>query len=414
MQDIKNKFHLISAYLACVWYGFPAKKIKVIGITGTDGKTTTTSLIYHILVKNNIKASMITTIYANIAGKVYETGLHTTTPSPWEIQKYLAKAQREGCEYFILETTSHALDQNRVYGIKFFASVVTNITDEHLDYHKTYNNYSLAKAKLLLESQNCYLNRDDFSFDDLAKILDENKIEYKSYGLKNKADFNWQKSIKTKLLGDINKYNILAAIAVLSKLKINDKGLKNAIASFESPKGRIEVAYKKTFTVIIDFAHTANSIFNALKIVRQEFVNGQGRLIHVFGSAGKRDEKKRPMMGEASSRFSDMVILTEEDHRTERAELIVEQISHGLLRNGFKYLMPQIFRNTKENKVYTSIIDREKAIQLAIISARKGDVVVVTGKSHEKSLCRGDKECNWDEFEAVERAIKARSKLQKV
>jgi UDP-N-acetylmuramoyl-L-alanyl-D-glutamate--2,6-diaminopimelate ligase len=408
MQEIKNKFHLINAYLACWWYGFPGRKIKVIGVTGTDGKTTTTSLIYHILKNCNIKASMITTIYANIGGKIYDTGLHTTTPDPWSIQKYLAKAYSEGCEYFILETTSHALDQNRVWGIDFHSSVITNVTQEHLDYHKTFGNYLKAKAELLLNSKTCYINRDDDSFEELAKILSENNIKFKTYGLKNKSDFNWQKNTKTKLLGEINKYNILSAIAVLSDSNISDKDMKNAISSFESPKGRMEIAYKKAFTVIVDFAHTPNSIFNALQTIRQEYVNGQGRLIHVFGSAGKRDEGKRPMMGEASGRFSDLVILTEEDHRTERAELIIEQISYGLLRNGFKYLMPQVFKTTKEDKVYTSIIDREKAISLAIAMAKKGDVIAITGKSHEKSLCRGEVECPWDEFEAVKRAVKSK------
>lgn len=408
MQEIKNKFHLISAYLACLWYGFPGRKIKVIGVTGTDGKTTTTSLIYHILKSNGIKTSMITTIYANIGGKIYDTGLHTTTPDPWSIQKYLAKAYSEGSEYFILETTSHALDQNRVWGVDFFASLVTNVTHEHLDYHKTYDNYLKAKSRLLLNSKICYINRDDESFETLSKILMEANISFKSYGLKNKADFNWQKNIKTKLLGEINRYNILSAIAVLSNTGISDRNMKDAIANFESPKGRLEIAYKKAFTVIVDFAHTPNAIFNALQTIRQEYVNGQGRLIHVFGSAGKRDEGKRPLMGESSGRFSDLVILTEEDHRTERAEFIIEQISHGLLRNGFKYLMPQVFKTTKEEKVYTCVIDREKAIQLAIAVAKKGDVVAVTGKSHEKSLCRGEVECPWDEFETVKKAVKSK------
>lgn len=405
MQKIKNIYHLIKAYLACVWYGFPAKKLKVIGITGTDGKTTTTSLIYHILKDCGKKVSMISTIYANIGGKIYETGLHTTTPDPIDIQKYLSLAVKNKDEYFVLETTSHALDQNRVFGVNYEISAITNITHEHLDYHKTYDNLVKTKAKIISKSKKALINLDDNSF----KIISSLYKNLKTYSLNNKnADYVYSNKIKTQLLGDFNKYNSLLGFAVCKELGLNDREIISAIFNFKNPSGRMELVYDKYFKVIIDFAHTPNAIDKALSTIKKEVLEKKdyGRLIHVFGSAGLRDNLKRPLMGKASGSNSDIVILTEEDYRTESLDLIFEQISAGLFKSGFKFVMPHMLKTSKEKKVYSVIKDRQKAIMLAIDIAKKNDVVVLTGKSHEKSLCRGDKECPWDEFEAVKKALK--------
>lgn len=164
IQKLKNVYHLLQAILANIWYGFPSRKLKVIGVTGTDGKTTTTHLITHILKTAGKKVSMISTIYAKVGSHEYETGLHTTTPSSFTIQKMLSLAVKDNEEFFVLETTSHALDQNRVWGIKYKIGIITNITHEHLDYHKTYDEYVKSKLKILLNSKLAVLNKDDRSY----------------------------------------------------------------------------------------------------------------------------------------------------------------------------------------------------------------------------------------------------------
>lgn len=391
MQKIKNIYHLFQAIIANLYYGFPSRKIKVIGVTGTDGKTTTTKLIYHILKTSGKKVSMISTVYAIVGNEVYDTGLHTTSPSSFLIQRLLRKAVNQKDEFFVLETTSHGLDQNRDYGVIYQAGAITNITHEHLDYHKTYDNYLKTKSKLLNRSEVQVLNRDDSSYGRLVDIINKKKVF--SYGLKNKADINWNKKIKTKLLGSFNRENILAAYTVCLKLGVSIQQIIKAIETFTPPQGRLELVYDKDFKVIIDFAHTPNAIDKALSCVKKEFVGTKGRLIHVFGSAGLRDFTKRPLMGEASGRYADIVILTEEDYRTEDPQKIADQIAQGLEKSGF-------------NKQYLVIIDRELAIKKAIDLAGRNDLIIITGKAHEKSLCRGKIEYPWDEKETVKKLLK--------
>ena len=175
IQQIKNKFHLLKAIAANIWYGFPSKRLTVIGITGTDGKTTTSSLIYHILKSNNKKVSLVSTVSANIGTKAYDTGFHVTTPSAFMIQGFLKQAADSGDKYFVLETTSHSLDQYRVYGTDYKIGILTNITHEHLQYHKTYEKYVLAKVKLLEWSKLRLINRDDKSYEYLQKFF---KLEF--------------------------------------------------------------------------------------------------------------------------------------------------------------------------------------------------------------------------------------------
>ncbi len=394
IQPLINIYHLLKAFFANILYGFPSKKLKVIGVTGTDGKTTTTFLIYHILKAAGKKVSMITSVYAKIGDREYDTGLHTTTPDAVLVQRMLKKALVAGDEYFVLETTSHALDQNRVTGVTFDIGVITNITSEHLDYHRTRDKYIKAKSKLLTHSKTSVINRDDSSFLPLTKILERHKKTVITYSLKTKAVYT--KNIKKDLnlpLAEFNNYNYLAAYAVSDLLGINKKTIENAMKNYVLPKGRLETVYDKEFRVIIDFAHTENSIRLALKSIKS-FVKG-GRLIHVFGAAGLRDRIKRPLMGEASAESSDVVILTEEDHRTEDPVKISEEVAAGLVNKGFGYVYPEKLDGTK--KRYTVIVERNKAIQKAVDIAQKGDVIVLTGKSHERSLARGNKEYPWDE-----------------
>ncbi len=392
IQRVKNLFHLFEAVFAQIFYGFPSKKLKVIGVTGTDGKTTTAHLIYHILKTAKKRVSLISSVYADIAGSIHETGLHTTTPHPFEIQKFIKQAQRAGDEYFILETTSHALDQYRVWGIAFDCGVLTNVTHEHLDYHHTYNQYLRMKVKLLHNSNRAIINRDDTSFKKIVALLPHKKII--SYGIKNSADVMWDDAIKSQLLGEYNRENILASYACCIATGITKEYIYEGIETFSLPKGRFEIVYDGDFKVIIDFAHTPYAIERLLFTIKKDIIgSSHGRLIHIFGSAGLRDVTKRPKMGYASARYADTIILTEEDYRTERIEDICQQIMEGVkksVRKSFKTFI---------------LYSRDDAIQKGISFAHKGDIVVITGKGHEKSLCRGSKEYPWSDHDAVKKVL---------
>lgn len=402
MQNFKNLFHLLEAIIANIIYGFPSKKLRVIGVTGTDGKTTVTHLIYRILKTAGKKASLISSIEAVVAGRRYDTGFHTTTPKALAIQRYLAQAAANGDEFFVLETTSHALDQYRVWGITYEMAVLTNITREHLDYHKTYEEYCNSKLKLLQNAKIACVNADDDSYKRIKSLPRFNrgqkslKSKIITYAIKNKADITWNDDLKNSLLGDFNKQNILAAYAVGQALKIDQSLIAEAITNFRLPHGRLDLVYDKDFKVIIDFAHTPNALKEVLSTIRRHLMSKKGRLIHIFGSAGLRDETKRPFMGEASGQYADIVILTEEDYRVESLNLICQQIAQGLKKHSF-----------------TMVPERLEAIKLGIALAQKGDVVVLTGKGHEKSLCRGKKEYPWDEYQAVKQGLGVKFKAQK-
>ncbi len=388
VRQLKNMIHAVQAELANFMYGASGKKITTIGVTGTDGKTTTASLIFHILKVAGANPTMITTVAAQIGDKVYDTGLHTTTPSAFTIQKYIRRAAASKCNYLILEVTSHALDQNRVKGLNFKIGVLTNITHEHLDYHGTYENYVRAKSKLLAVSETSIINADDSSCQKIRLLLSGHKIL--TYSLKKSdADFNL-KSIGIKFPGDFefNHANFLAAVAVAKTLGIEDEKIETALASFEFPKGRQEIVYDEDFRVIIDFAHTPNSFEKVLPELKAAT---KGRLIHVFGAAGDRDRAKRPLMGEIAAQNDDIIVLTAEDSRSEKIEHINTQIKIGI--KDFKGELVEI-------------PDRQKAIAYAVRVAKKGDTIVITGKGHEESMNLGRGEVPWSDHAAVEREIK--------
>lgn len=379
-QKIKNLYHLLQAVFANIYYRFPSKRVKVIGVTGTDGKTTTTHLIAHILKENGFKVSFISTIYAKIADKEYDIGFHVTTPSPFAIQKYLRKSVNNQDDFFVLETTSHALDQNRVWGIFYQIGVITNITHEHLDYHKTYQNYVKTKEKLILMSKIAVINKNDHSYQYLSLLSKNKAVNYLENLEIIKKNFH---------LTSFNQKNYSSAYTVCKILGLSDKKIIQAMKSFQLPKGRLEVVYDKDFKVIIDFAHTPNAFQELLPEVRKKYLKNKGRLIHVFGSAGLRDKTKRPLMGKMADFYDDYIILTEEDYRTEDVKEICYQIASGIKKTS-----------------YQIITDRLEAIKKAIRIAKKNDVVLLTGKSHEKSLCRGKIEYPWSEHQAVKKALK--------
>lgn len=399
------------AELASLQFDNPSQKLKIIGVTGTDGKTTTTHLIHHILKTSGKKASMVSSVYAEIGGQQYDTGFHVTTPDSWMLQKFLRQAADAPDEYMVLEVTSHGLDQNRVWGIEFEIGVLTNITHEHLDYHVTYKSYVKAKEQLLYRSKISVVNRDDESYDFLdPRFRKDDSKNVITYAIKESADVTPKKfSFVSPLPGEYNRSNCLAAIAAAQKLGVAHRDIKKALKTFEGIKGRFEkVPTKSGFEVIIDFAHTPNAIEKVLAAVEPET---KGKLIHVFGSAALRDHAKRPVMGRNSAAHADLIVLTEEDYRTEDVNQIIEEIAQGCIQNG-----AQEFKITDYKKALKSaktaffrIPSRTDAVDFAVTKlAQKNDTVILTGKAHEKSLCRGTTEYPWSEHEAVESALKKR------
>lgn len=392
IRKIKNIYHSLAAVLANIIFFFPARKLVVIGVTGTDGKTTTASLICHILQNSGKKVALASTLGVLIDGQRYDLGFHVTTPNSFVLQRLLRRSVSKKAKYFVMEVTSHAINQHRILGIPFRVGVLTNVTYEHLDYHKTYDSYFKTKTQLLRKSEIAVANRDDGTYTFLVDIERLKKPEnWITYGLSQSSDINPQTfPFKTKLLGEFNKYNVLAAITACQQLKIPDVDIRKAVETYINPVGRADIVYSQDFSVMIDFAHTPNAFEQILKTVRPLF---PGRLIHVFGSAGKRDYIKRPMMGEISSQYSDIMILTAEDPRGENVSKITNEISSGI----------------KEKKAeIISIPDRREAIQAAINMAGIDDLVIITGKSHEKSINYSGREEPWDEYEIVREAISMR------
>jgi len=390
LQRLKNHYHLGRAVIATIQHGFPSRNLVIIGVTGTDGKTTTAKYIFNVLQESGKKAALISTISALIDEKEYQTGFHVTTPGSGAVQAYLKKAKKAGVTHVVLEVTSHALDQNRVFGIPFTIGVLTNISHEHLDYHKTMDHYVKTKFKLLRKAKIAVVNIDDESYQKVTNSkykIDKRKII--TYGLGKDANINPHVfAFQTKLPGKFNQYNALAAIAVGKTLSLSEEKIRKAISTTLPPKGRAEVLYKKDFTVMVDFAHTPNAVKNILQTVKDE-IGGKGRIIHVFGSAGERDRSKRPAMGKTSAKFAEILILTAEDPRKETVEIINRAIRSGIDRK----------REVME------IPDRQEAISHAIAIAKKGDFVVITGKGHEQSMNVGHGEEPWSDQEAVLKAL---------
>lgn len=400
-QKVKNVYHLGVAVAANVYYGFPGRRLTVIAVTGTDGKTTTTNLIYHILKTAGKEVSMISTVGAVIHGETFPLGFHITNPSSFPLQRFLKaaiskKKLNKKSNYLVLEVTSHGIDQYRIWGIPITLGLITNITEEHLDYHRTYENYARTKIKLLNMAQIQVFNRDDKSYSIIKQQLRHNaKNRVYTFGLTEQSNFNPNtvtRGINWDFYNIFTKYNILAAISACSLAsELNNKSVEVAIETFVHPTGRQDIVYNKLFTVMIDFAHTPNSFENILSSINKSI---HRKIIHVFGSAGKRDAEKRPKMGEVASRYADIIMLTAEDPRTEDVNKIMDDIEKGM-------------KKRKDLEIH-KIGSRQQAITKAIAMAQKGDFVLITGKAHEKTMNYGKGEEPWDEYEAVNIALKAR------
>ncbi len=422
-------------WLAAAFYNWPASKLTVIGVTGTDGKTTTSNLIYKILVAAGIKVGMISTVNAIIGDEVLDTGFHVTTPDAHDVQAYLAKMVNAGLTHVVLETTSHGWAQYRVDACEFDIAVVTNITHEHMDEHGSYENYRAAKARLFSSLEITrekpqgnprlgIINRDDVkSFDFLDKFIKVNKlnyglikdanvhavdIEYSSTGIKFTAvSKDFRVGTSSNLVGEYNISNCLAALSVaIYGLGIDPQIAAQGIATLEGIPGRMEnIAMGQNFTAVVDFAHTPN----ALKVTlvagrtltsapspsgRGEGVREKGRVISIFGSAGLRDKEKRRMMAETSAELADITILTAEDPRTESLDGILEEMAEGARSKG-----------GREGETFWRVPDRGEAIKFALRLAREGDVVLSCGKGHEQSMCFGKTEYLWDDRNAMKAAL---------
>lgn len=387
IRSLKGLYHWLEALVAVIRFGFPSRKLTVIGVTGTDGKTTTATLIWEILKASGRNVSMITSVYAVVAGKTYDTGFHVTNPRGWQVQQYLRRAVDHGDTHFVLEVTSHGLAQHRVDFVRFAVGVLTNVTHEHLDWHKTFDAYVKAKLSLLKRARVAVVNRDEAEVYNKASALLRKKRVI-SYGIRRSAHVSFKTHpFTTKLVGTFNRYNCLAAIAAADAMEIPLSVAQKAFASFTGVKGRMEVVAQQPFRVIVDFAHTPNAIEQVLKTVRQV---SKKRLIHVFGSAALRDRTKRPLMGKASARYADVIILTEEDYRTEDVNRIIDEIVSGI----------------PPGKEVVRLPDRDEAIGYALSQAKTGDTVIITGKGHEQSLARGKVEYPWSDQESVKKHLK--------
>ncbi|HMR63384.1 MAG TPA: UDP-N-acetylmuramoyl-L-alanyl-D-glutamate--2,6-diaminopimelate ligase [Anaerolineae bacterium] len=417
------------AYLSAAWYDFPARRLITVGLTGTDGKTTTTNFLYQILRAAGRKVSMISTVGAVIGDQVLETGLHTTTPDAPEVQRYLAQMVAAGTEICLLETTSHGLAQHRVTACDFDVAVVTNITHEHLDLHRSLDAYRAAKA-LLFESlataapkgvpKRAVLNCDDWSFEYLKTRLAAGATAWLGYSLENhpastvtacqplvapdKTRFTVQGSdyrfeAETVLLGDYNISNALAAVtAAVEGLGVPPAAAQQGLAALPGVPGRMErIDEGQAFTAVVDFAHTPNSLRRALRAARQLV---KGRVIAVFGCAGRRDVEKRTLMGQIAAELADLTLITAEDPRTEDLTAIIDQTAQAMLAQG-----------AVEGRDFYRVPDRGRALFQAVQLAQAGDIVLALGKGHEQSMCFGQTEYPWDDRKALRSALRGQPLL---
>ncbi|MFA5025266.1 MAG: UDP-N-acetylmuramoyl-L-alanyl-D-glutamate--2,6-diaminopimelate ligase [Candidatus Shapirobacteria bacterium] len=413
IRKLKNLlWHLPQSIFWNLYFKFPSRKLILIGVTGTDGKTTTCTLLQKLLENSGIKCGVISTISS--------PGLHTTSPDPKILQQMFLDYQKNGYTHVICEVTSHAIDQYRYFGCHFKISLITNISHEHLDYHKTIENYTATKAKLFSQSDFGVINRDDSQYQALSKMI---TIPVSTYSIKNKSDFT-AKNIEIdsntlnftvndhKLTTDSNYeyqiYNILASFAVFSKLNLDPKIFSQTIIKFPETKGRREIIENSLhLKTIIDFAHTPNALLVTLSSLR---LTTKGRIIVIFGATGGRDKSKRPIMGKNVSELSDIAIITADDTRNEKVEDINQQIISGInLQKSILIdsLNPIITDPSKFH--YANIPNRQDAFNLAIKIAKAGDTIIACGKGHETSILHGSTEYPWSEAEAFRTAFRLKS-----
>lgn len=387
--------------VACNFYGNPTRELKVVGVTGTKGKTTTTYMIKSILEHAGKKVGLIGTIANYVGDKCYES--ERTSPESLDLQRMFREMVNNKCDVAVMEVSSHSLALDRVWGIDFDIGVFTNLTQDHLDFHKTFDNYLAAKAKLFTMCKEGFVNCDDMY---AKKLMDMATCPITTYGIDNNpfvsardiiitnsySDFKMPfnkviQRIKVDIPGRFTVYNALAAICVSIRL---GAGVEDVLAGLENVKvpGRSEVVpTTRNFTVIVDYAHTPDSLENILKASK---VYTKGKIICVFGCGGDRDTAKRPMMGEIAGKLAGYTVITSDNPRSEKPEEIIRQIEEGM---------------KKTNGKYKVIVDRKKAIEHALRKAEKGDLILIAGKGHETYQEINGEKHHFDDREVVKELV---------
>lgn len=404
--------HLLEAIVSNVRMGFPAKSMRFIGVTGTNGKTTTAFMIHKMLVEAGYKTALMTTVAYGVDHDIKSQIAHMTTVSSLPLQKRLREFKDQGAEWVVLETTSHALAQHRVWGVPYEIAVMTNVTHEHLDYHRTFERYVAAKARLFHIASRHGLkfgvvNADDPSAMQFTRAIPTSvtygitdgelratDISLESDGCRYTLEIDEDRyNIHCHIPGEFNVYNSMATVAVGRKLGLSVSQIERGIAALKGVEGRMTVVSAgQSFSVVVDFAHTPDSFERLLRDLRAAT---KGKLVVLFGSAGRRDEAKRAIQGEISGRYGDEVILTEEDDRDVDGYMILDQIASGAKMAG-KTVGLDLFLE----------LDRTKAIEFAMTRVRsKEDTVILLGKGHEKTIERADGEHPWDEVATAKAAI---------
>ena len=418
-ESAKQLYHKKMADLANFIYRYPSRKMIVIGVTGTNGKTTTCHFIYNILMRAGCRVGMMTTTTLAIDKKRWVNKTRLTTFAPMELNKFLKRMVDAGCEYAILETSSHAAIQYRTRGIAYDICIITNITREHLDYHKTFDDYKLAKKKILelpMESfrkphvlKQVVLNRDETNYEYLSQVKADRKFRYgilrgdivaeRTNYHTTYSDFLVKtpfgnKRITINLPGRFNVYNALAAITATVALAIDLETIRLGLLKTKGVPGRMEkispdkkLARKMDFNVIVDFAHTPDAFYQIFETIRNVDKN---RLICVFGAAGERDKSKRPMLGNLASTHAQVIIITSEDPRSEKPKDIIESIKKGVLQG-------EKGKNYIENENLYLIEDRKLAIKKSLELAKAGDLVMILGKGAEQTQDLKNGKIKWDD-----------------
>lgn len=388
------------ALMCANYYGNCHRKLKMIGVTGTNGKTTTTFIIKKILEENGYKVGVIGTVDVMIGNEKYPSDY--TTPNPSVLHRYLYMMKMAGCDVCIIEASSQALSQERTYGIHFDIGVFTNLTREHLDYHGSMEEYAKAKAILMRNSSVCIINADD-SFAEMMKRNAAEKVV--TFAIDGNADIKAESvklnhggvvytlacesgryEIAYDVIGKFSVYNSLAALAVGIVMKVDMKRAVRAVAEMKTVRGRIEkIPNNRNIHILIDFAHTPDSLENVLKTVRDIY---DKRIITVFGCGGDRDRTKRPLMGRIACKYSDLVYVTSDNPRTEDPERIIDDIVGNIDKNN-----------------YIRTADRTQAIKAAIVEAEPGDTVLIAGKGHERYQILGTEKIHYDEREIVKQIL---------
>ena len=396
-------YHYAQAVIAGTKNGFPGRKLRVIGVTGTNGKTTTCFMLWNMLKNAGRRTGIMTTVAYGVDKLSPELG-HMTTVDAFTLNSRIKSIVDAGAEFLILEVTSHALAEFRTLGIPVEIAIFTNLTHEHLDYHKTLEGYRNAKGKLFKKAKFSILNADDPA----TKYYETISKDYTTYGIKHgdnrpenikllvsgvKYSFH-DMNIETKIPGEFNVMNSLAAVIAGEKLGLDKKDIENGIKSLSSVEGRMNVIDEgQPFTVIVDYAHAPDAIEKVFNSVKDH----KGRIISVHGGAGRRDPSTRPIRGELLAKHSDIVIITEDDSRDEPLDKIMQGFVDGAVKAG----------KTLDKDLFTEP-DRKKAIKLALDKAKKGDLVLILGKGHEKTILRADGPHDFEDIKVTKNLLKAK------